>query len=727
MRICIVSVEYPPFRGGGIGTYAYNMSRFLAEAGHEVHVIANAWVDHATTPPPPLEQQGNLWIHRVDAITNHYGPRPPFDDDDDRMGKVCRWWDSSLFWSTLAAQKLEEVCAQHKIDVVEYPECYAESYIAMRWRRLGNTKVDVPMTLTLHSPIHEVTVNNLYRMYEGWFRRRDTMEEYCIRNADMLSSPSQALVHIVNRRLGLDPAQHPCDVIYNPMDFESLPDLPAAGQIGEDEPMTLLSVGRVEPRKGIKYLIDAASLLMDRYPQLKVHFIGKDCDAGEVPGSTTEFMQRRIRSDLRDRFIFEGLRPRAEVLKRYSSATAYIHPAPWDNLPYALCEAMAYGACVISSDNGGMAEVIVDGESGVLFPTKNVEALAAAIERVLKDPELRHRCRANAPGRVKSLCDPPLAVEKRIKHYEKTIERHERSRATRGRVSRTTPLTKRQRLAVFVPNHTGVPAIKRTISSIQASAEKANIDVTVAVIGTNFSHDLEVPYQGVVVDHTHKDGEQTALDLWLHKYVAKQKPDYLMVMWPSETIDEEYLSVTRRVLDATPQAAWATTWTESCHDGSQEPFAGFDFSVPLEMMFYHPIPYALIRYDAFQKVGGWNLELPTGWRQWDLWLALHQAGYEGIVIPEWHGAHIPYAGVKLHAPTHPKAHEMVLDAIVERNQKLFAEHGARMWITTLTNPPPPPPSAVNGDLDKETVLEEAPLMSLMQAMVRRVNKLAPEA
>src|SRR5690606_6219266 len=113
------------------------------------------------------------------AITNHYGPRPPFDDDDDRLGKVCRWWDSSLFWSMLAAQELERVCAEHQIDVVEYPECYAESYIAMRWRKLGHALVDVPMTLTLHSPIHEVTVNNLYRMYEGWFRRRDSMEEFC--------------------------------------------------------------------------------------------------------------------------------------------------------------------------------------------------------------------------------------------------------------------------------------------------------------------------------------------------------------------------------------------------------------------------------------------------------------------------------------------------------------------------------------------------------------------
>lgn len=725
MRVCIVSVEYPPFRGGGIGTYAYNMSRFLEEAGHEVHVIANAWVEHAPEPPPALERQGNLWIHRVDALTNHYGPRPPYEGDDSAVGKVCRWWDSSLYWSYLAAREIERVCREYRIEVIEFPECYAESYIAMRRRWLGNSHLDVPMTLTLHSPIHEVTVNNLYRMYEGWFRRRDMMEEYCIRHADMLASPSAALVHIVNRRLGLDVGRHPCEVIHNPMDFESLPDLPAPGAIQEDDPMSLLAVGRMEPRKGIKYLIDAASLLMDRYPRLKVHFIGKDCDAGEVPGSTVEFMRKRIRDDLRDRFIFEGLRPREEVLKRYGSATAYIHPAPWDNFPYACCEAMAYGACVISSDNGGMAEMIEDGESGVLFPTMNVPALAAAIERVLNDPELRHRCRANAPGRIRQLCDPALAVRKRIAHYERTIERHARLRRAPRPLS-----PKRKKLSVFLHNHTGVPAIKRTIHSIQESARRANLEVEVGVIGTNYSHDLEVPYEGVLVDHTHRDGEQTAIELWLEKMVEPRQPDYLMTMWPSETLDEDFLKITREVLESHDRVAWATTWAESCHDGGQEPYAGFDFSVPLEMMFYHPVPFALIRRDAFTEVGGWNLALPPGWRQWDLWLAFAEAGWEGIVVPEWRAKFIPYAGIKLHPPSHPKAHEMVLQAVVRRNARLFAEHGADLWIAELTNrvePVPAGAAGVNGAPEPGAPLEDASLVDLMRAMVRRVHKLVPEA
>lgn len=65
-----------------------------------------------------------------------------------------------------------------------------------------------------------------------------------------------------------------------------------------------------------------------------------------------DFMKRRIPDEFADRFVFEGLRPRDEVLKRYAAATACVFAAPWDNLPYTCCEAMAYGGCVIAADNG---------------------------------------------------------------------------------------------------------------------------------------------------------------------------------------------------------------------------------------------------------------------------------------------------------------------------------------------------------------------------------------
>lgn len=687
MKICIVSCEYPPFGGGGIGTYSWNMSRFLAEAGHEVHVIANAWPDYAAKNPAfvkRIDEIPNLTVHRVDAITDKYGPRPPYDVDESPIGKVCRWWDSSLFWSYLAAEELEKVVREHQVEVVEYPECYAEGYIAMRRRQHGLAEVDVPMTVTLHSPIHEVTLYNMYRMYEGWFRRRTYSEEYCILHADMLSCPSRSLVDIVNERMGLDPAEHPCEVIHNPMDFEALPEIETAG--AAEEPMSLLFAGRIEPRKGIKYLVDAACLILDKYPSLKVHLIGKDCDAGEAPGSTIEFVSRRIPDRLRDRFVFEGLRPRHEVLARYATATAVVLPAPWDNFPYTCCEAMAYGACVVASDFGGMAEMIEHGTSGMLFPTTNVPALARTLQTVLDDPELRRTLRKNAGPRIREVCDPKLAVKKRIAHYQRTIERHGRRRkarlAARGRVPAT---ARKATLAVYLPNHTSETALRTTIRSVQTAAERAGIEPDVSILGTKRHHTLTTPPYRVHLENSGLESDESALALWLDR-LAKHPPDYLMTLWPGEQLGEEYLVRTQRALEENPGAAWATTWMESCHQGSQEPYAGFDFSTPLELMFYHAVPFALVRYDLFQKVGGWNLELPTGWRQWDLWLAFHQAGHDGIVLPLWQGKFIPYSGIKLDVPVHQKAHELAMERVAKRNRLLFDRHSTEMWISRSAAP-----------------------------------------
>ncbi len=199
MKICIVSCEYPPFRGGGIGTYSRNISRFLAEAGHEVHVVANAWADFVPddTPPPTFFQEGNLTIHRIDALTSKYSARPAFDGRADRVGQICKEWESSLFWSTLVADKLAEICPKYGIEVIEFPETYAEAYIATRRKHLGELAVDVPYTITLHTPMEEVAEYNLIRKYDPWLQRRMMTENYAILRADRLSCPSKTLADMV--------------------------------------------------------------------------------------------------------------------------------------------------------------------------------------------------------------------------------------------------------------------------------------------------------------------------------------------------------------------------------------------------------------------------------------------------------------------------------------------------------------------------------------------------
>ena len=69
-------------------------------------------------------------------------------------------------------------------------------------------------------------------------------------------------------------------------------------------------------------------------------------------------------------------------------------------MPNALLEAMALGRPVVTTSAGGSADVVVDGESGMLVPPRNPEALAAAIERVLTEDLLSERIARGAASRI---------------------------------------------------------------------------------------------------------------------------------------------------------------------------------------------------------------------------------------------------------------------------------------------------------------------------------------
>jgi glycogen(starch) synthase len=430
MKIGLVSFEYPPFHGGGIGTYAGIMSRWLARCGHEVHVIGNGWHGAFDGEDPADEGLEGLHVHRIHALDRDYRPLPPHDRPGDPLGEVARRWDRSLYWSTLVADRLAGVHVRHGLEVVEFPECFAEGTVVLRRRSAGLGFHDLAVCLHLHTPIRDHTELNLARTWEGWYRRRVALEEMGIRLADRLSSPSRSLAGIVAERLGFDAAER-CDVIPYAMDFGEVMDEPSP----DGGSPSLLFVGRVEPRKGVLDLVDAALRVLPSRPELTVSFLGRDCEAGEVPGSMVAWLRARIPDELQERFVFEGLRPREEVLRRYASSAACVFAAPWDNYPFTCMEAMAAGACVVVSDQGGMAELVEHERSGLVFPSGRVGDLAAALRRVLQNPAEVARWRRAAGARVRAVCDPETVVAHRVEHYRRTIEDHRRAALPAGAVS----------------------------------------------------------------------------------------------------------------------------------------------------------------------------------------------------------------------------------------------------------------------------------------------------
>ncbi len=154
---------------------------------------------------------------------------------------------------------------------------------------------------------------------------------------------------------------------------------------------TVAFSGRNRPRKGIHVLIEAAGLLPDDY---QIHFVL----AGKIE------MNRRLERSLagcpaRDRIHFAGFRTDAPQLA--GACDLFCLPSIGrEGFSRAVVEAMAYGTPAISSDVGGMPEMVDHGVTGLIVPQKDPQALADAIQDLYENPELRERMGQAARERI---------------------------------------------------------------------------------------------------------------------------------------------------------------------------------------------------------------------------------------------------------------------------------------------------------------------------------------
>ena len=97
---------------------------------------------------------------------------------------------------------------------------------------------------------------------------------------------------------------------------------------------------------------------------------------------------------------FVGPLPRERVLELFHAADAALLSSTWENFPHSVVEALAVGTPMIATSAGGVGEVVIDGENGLVVPPGDLEALTAAIQRFFADPELAERLRENAAPSV---------------------------------------------------------------------------------------------------------------------------------------------------------------------------------------------------------------------------------------------------------------------------------------------------------------------------------------
>lgn len=178
--------------------------------------------------------------------------------------------------------------------------------------------------------------------------------------------------------------------IYNGLDLDQfLYESPTA------RPPRIVAVGRLVEKKGFTDLIEACTILATRGRRFQCRIIG----AGELDADLREQITRQ---GLGKHVDLPGPRPRAEVIDEIRGAAVFAAPCVVgqdgnrDGLPTVLLEAMALGTPCVSTDVTGIPEILHDGKTGLMVSQHDPAALAAALERLFDDAELRVRLAARA-------------------------------------------------------------------------------------------------------------------------------------------------------------------------------------------------------------------------------------------------------------------------------------------------------------------------------------------
>jgi colanic acid/amylovoran biosynthesis glycosyltransferase len=175
---------------------------------------------------------------------------------------------------------------------------------------------------------------------------------------------------------------------------------------GSGEPGLVLTVARLVEKKGLHDLVAACALLQRRASTgVRLEVVG----GGPLLGGLRDTAERL---GVNARFL--GPLPQEQVLERYRRAAVYCLPCvvagsgDRDGLPTSVLEAMALGVPVVTTAVSGLPEAVIDGETGLVVPQHDPEALAAAIERLLTDGELASRL----AGRARRHVEERFALER---------------------------------------------------------------------------------------------------------------------------------------------------------------------------------------------------------------------------------------------------------------------------------------------------------------------------
>lgn len=407
MRICLLSYRGNPYSGGQ-GIYIHYLSRALHSLGHEVHVLSG--------PPYPHVVDG-VKIHKLESL-NLYESENLWRDLL-RIRTPLRLYEflaiavgtfpEPFTFSIRAYNRLRALMPKYRFDVVHDNQCLA-------WGLLLMKRLKIPVVATIHHPIPIDREIDLSQTRNSWDRFR-LMRWYSFLGMQHRVSPQLDRVITVSKSSAADihrifhVPEKALRVVYNGVDTDFFN---CNGHMSR-EPHSLIMVSSGQGNiKGLPYMLKALHSLKE-IAQVKLTIVGTAPPDSQPARLINEY-------GLEHMVTFTGAIEREELARLYATSEIAVSPSLYEGFGFPAAEAMSSGLPIIATSAGALPEVVgKDGETGILVPPAEPDALAAAIKRLLNDQPLRKRLGEAGRKRVHKNFSWEQAAKKTVEVYQELL------------------------------------------------------------------------------------------------------------------------------------------------------------------------------------------------------------------------------------------------------------------------------------------------------------------